>query len=184
MAERSLGRYAATFVRALQVEPSDADVAWVAEHVTRGDTDHARWELRYARRSLGMLTAERDALDDRTASVVAKALSSSFANDMKIAIDKHDVAERQLGARLLAYRSALADRRGGMPTAERLARVLLSFAGTSSTVPEPELLHRAGELLSRYLTDANDRLRDAFGAVSLPDDIAPSQITQPTAATR
>ena len=59
---------------ALFREPDAADVEWLAATATRGDLDHARWELRYARRALGLITAQRDALDDRTASIVARAI--------------------------------------------------------------------------------------------------------------
>src|SRR5262245_1967900 len=68
-AERELQRKAEAFVAVLFREPDPADVQWLAEAATRGDTDHALWELRYARRALGLIAAQRDALDDRTASV-------------------------------------------------------------------------------------------------------------------
>src|SRR6185437_12094853 len=66
-AERDLERRATTFVQTLFVEPGSADVEWLARVATRGDLDHARWELRYARRALGLIAAQRDARDDRTA---------------------------------------------------------------------------------------------------------------------
>ena len=67
-AERDLQRKAESFVAVLFREPGAADVQWLAEAATRGDADHALWELRYARRALGLIAAQRDALDDRTAS--------------------------------------------------------------------------------------------------------------------
>ena len=75
-AERDLQRKADRYVERLVAEPGDDDVRWLAHAATRGDTDHARWELRYAKRALGLLTAERDALDDRTGSLVARALTA------------------------------------------------------------------------------------------------------------
>ena len=64
--DREQRRRATTYVSALFAEPSEADVEWLSLHGTDCDTDHARWELRYARRALGLLGAQRDALDDRT----------------------------------------------------------------------------------------------------------------------
>src|SRR5687767_14796154 len=102
-ADRALRVRATLFVRQLMHEPPEADVVWLASHGTTGDQDHARWELRYARRALGLIAAERDALDDRTASAVARALSESLARDPNIAAAKLSVAERQLNARLRTY---------------------------------------------------------------------------------
>ena len=75
--ERDFQRKAEKFVERLLAEPDDEDVRWLAQTATHGDTDHARWELRYARRSVGLITAERDALDDRTGSLVARALDAA-----------------------------------------------------------------------------------------------------------
>lgn len=174
-ADRALTRNALRFVRTLQSEPDPADVQWLADHVTRGDIDHARWELRYARRALGLLTAERDALDDRTASAVARGLAESLGSDPHIAADKRSVAERQLNARLLAYRTALAERTPGMPTSERLVAVLWKFSASGRMLSGEESAH-LGELLSRYLTEANVKLREIFGAAELPEDVKPSTL--------
>jgi len=46
-------RKAAKFAEALFREPDPADVEWLTKAATRGDVDHAQWELRYARRALG-----------------------------------------------------------------------------------------------------------------------------------
>ena len=62
-AERELQRKAAAYVTTLFREPEPADVDWLNQTATRGDVDHARWELRYARRALGLIAAQRDALD-------------------------------------------------------------------------------------------------------------------------
>ena len=61
-------------VEGLRREPDEADVAWLADAAADGDADHARWELRYARAALGLIGAQRDALDDRTASELAAGL--------------------------------------------------------------------------------------------------------------
>jgi hypothetical protein len=171
-ADRDRRRRAAAFVRTLHREPEPADVAWLAKHVTLGDTDHAAWELRYARRALGFLVAQRDALDDRTASLVARELSDALSTDPHVAVGMLALAERQLNARLAEYRRALAERTTE-PAAVRLARVLLAFAGDAD--PRPEHVARCGVLLGRYLDDANADLRQAFGVASLPEDLPPSE---------
>ena len=91
--DRSLGAKADQFVASIVAEPEDADVRWLAANGTGGDVDHARWELRYARRALGLHTARRDALDDRTASVVARALSQYLARDPAVAAGKLRVVD-------------------------------------------------------------------------------------------
>src|SRR5919108_1973350 len=85
VAKRALRARARSYVDALCIEPSAEDVAWLAANGTGGDADHARWELRYARRALGLLSAQRDALDDQTASAVAHALAAALGRDSSIA---------------------------------------------------------------------------------------------------
>ena len=51
--DRALLRRSAEYAAVLMAEPSPADVEWLSRVATRGDVDHARWELRYARRALG-----------------------------------------------------------------------------------------------------------------------------------
>ena len=92
--ERESQRKAERFVERLLAEPGDVDVRWLAQTATHGDTDHARWELRYARRSLGLLSAQRDALDDRTASIAARAISEAFTRDRNIAAGMLETAEQ------------------------------------------------------------------------------------------
>src|SRR5438270_511527 len=111
-AERDLQRKAAGFVAVLFAEPDPADAQWLAATATRGDLDHAQWELRYARRALGLIAAQRDALDDRTASIVARELSEAFSRDSRIAAGMTETAERQFNARLSAYREGLAAKAG------------------------------------------------------------------------
>jgi len=165
---------AEAYVAAIFAEPSADDVAWLATNGTDGDADHARWELRYARSALGLLTAQRDALDDHTASEVARALGARLGRDPSVAAGKLRVAEQQLNARLTAYGQALAAREGA-GTGWHLGRTLLEFAGRREALPPP-LVAQAGELLARYLTEANAALRERFGTASLPEDIAPSAL--------
>src|SRR5688572_14370902 len=109
-AARQLQRKADQFVAVLVHEPEPEHVAWLAGIATRGDEDHARWELRYARRAIGLLVAQRDALDDRTGSLVARALTEAFEKDEQIDRDRRELAERQFNQRLSAYRDALGAR--------------------------------------------------------------------------
>lgn len=167
ISDRSLGVKAEEFVAFIVAEPDEADVRWLAEHGTGGDLDHARWELRYARRALGLHTARRDALDDRTASLVARALSDYLARDPAVAAGKLRVVERQLNERLRVYGEALANREGA-GAGWHLGRALLEFAGRRDAVPTEVV--RGSELLAGYLGGANEALRRSFGAASLPED--------------
>ncbi|HEY9514405.1 MAG TPA: hypothetical protein VIQ74_01905 [Gemmatimonadaceae bacterium] len=168
--ERAQKARADAFVSALSAEPAPDDVAWLAATATGGDLDHARWELRYARRALGLLSAQRDALDDRTASLVARSLSEFLVHDPAIAPGKLRVVERQLNARLSAYGEALANREGA--GAEwHLGRALLEFAGRRDA-SEDETVLRGAKLLIGYLGEANDALRESFGDAVPPEDPA------------
>lgn len=172
-ADRSLGAKASAYVAALGAEPAPDDVAWLAANGTGGDLDHARWELRYARRALGLLSAQRDALDDRTASVVARALSDHLSRDPAVAAGKLRVVERQLNERLRAYGEALANREGA-GAGWHLGRALLELAGRRDAAP-PEVVLRASELLAGYLAEANAALRERFGAADIPENLPPAR---------
>ena len=173
-AERDLQRKADRYVEALLAEPADEDVRWLAHVATRGDTDHARWELRYAKRAFGLLTAERDALDDRTGSLVARALAAAIARDRNVAAEMQAVSERQFNARLSAYRDGLLAR-AGAGTAALMGQTLFAFAGGSFRQVDEAILH-GGELLGRYLAEANATLRETFGKASLPEHVPPSAL--------
>ena len=172
--EREFQRKAERFIELLLAEPSDDDVRWLAQVATHGDTDHSRWELRYARRALGLLTAERDALDDRTGSLVARALAAATVRDPQVAADMQEIAERQFNARLSAYRDALATRAPAAMLA-RLGQTLFAFAGGSFRQIDEHIL-RGGELLGLYLSEANASLRETFGKASLPENVPPSAL--------
>jgi hypothetical protein len=175
-ADRELHRRAAAFVSALERDPDQADVEWLAQNATRGDADHAIWELRYAKRALGLIAAQRDALDDRTASLVARELSDAFHRDRHIAAGMLETVERQFNLRLSAYRDGLVAR-AGAPTPIRMGQTLFAFAGGSFNLRDDNIV-RAGELLSSYLAEANEALRAAFGTAALPEDIPPSALAE------
>jgi hypothetical protein len=172
-AARQLQRKADRFVHTLLAEPAADDVQWLAAMATRGDADHARWELRYAKRAIGALVAQRDALDDRTGSVVARAVVDAFETDDRIGRDRIDLAERQFNARLSAYRDALAARVAD--SAPRMGQTLLAFAGGAFRDIDAQV-RRAGEIVSGYETEANENLRVIFGAAALPESIPPSAV--------
>jgi len=168
-ANRALRARAKAYVATLFVEPPESGVQWLATNGTNGDVDHARWELRYARRALGLLTAQRDALDDRTGSAVAAALGRALAGDAAIAPGRLRIAERQLNARLRAYGDALV-RREGAGTGWHLGRALLEFAGRKEGSP-PDVVAKAGDLLAHYLAESNEALREHFGAPRLAEGV-------------
>jgi hypothetical protein len=172
-AARQLQRKAHTFVEALVIEPTHEDVQWLARAATRGDEDHARWELRYARRAIGLLVAQRDALDDRTGSLVAQALADAFERDNRIDRDRRDLAERQFNARLSAYRDALGARVAD--AAIRLGQTLLAFSGGSFRDVDGNV-RRAGDILATYEKEANESLGAAFGKAALPEHVPPSAV--------
>ena len=170
--DRALVSRSAAYVDALMREPAAEDVEWLARAATRGDVDHARWELRYLRRSLGILVAQRDALDDRTHSHVLRALLQRMARDPNVDAELRELADRQFNARLSAYRDAFTLRGQGTP-ALRVAQNLLAFAGGPIRGADPVVQHGAAVVASQ-LADANEGLRAAFGTAELPEDVAPS----------
>ena len=169
-----LKRRAVSFVRTLFAEPDAQQVAWLASLEPNGDEDHARWELRYARRAAGLLAAQRDAVDDRTAAAVGRALSDAFHGDHTIARERADVALRQFNERLADYREVLAARQA-TPTRQRLGQVLLTFLGRPTSATE-DTATRAGEIVDEALASANAALRREFGDVSLPENVTPSEV--------
>lgn len=178
-ADRERQHRAAVYLAAVRAEPDDADVHWLAEAAAQGDADHARWELRYARLSLAVLTAQRDALDDRTASDIAAALASAMQHDPNVAPDMLVLAEKQFNDRLGAYREALNARGGSVGSGERLGRVLLAFASDGARSAGAPLA-RAVELLSAYVADANRTLRETYGEARLPEHVPPSELGRGT----
>ena len=170
---RALQRKADNYVGVLLREPAAEDVAWLATTATKGDEDHARWELRYARRAAGLLVAQRDALDDRTASLVAEALTSGFEADERIDRARFGLVEQQFNARISAYRDALGAR--GADATPRLGQTLLAFSGGSFRDVNDKV-RRAGDIVGAYAAEANDALRSVFGIAALPEHIPPSAV--------
>jgi hypothetical protein len=159
------------YLAVVSAEPDEDDVRWLAGLSAAIDEDRARWELRYARRVIGLLVSERDALDDRTASVVAREMRQALQMDRNIAANMVHVAERQLNERLRAYRAALEARTLGEPLERRLARILVGGASSSLSA---DTMDRAAAIAQRYLAEANEALRGSFGAAELPLDQRPS----------
>lgn len=172
-AERERERRAVVIVAELQGEPDEADVAWLADVAANGDGDHARWELRYARAALGLLVAQRDSLDDRTAAEIAATLGRAMEQDARIAVDRRELAERQFNERLHAYREAMQSRGGMLSARDRIGRCLLAFASDGARTAGSPLAY-AIELLDRYAEGAAEALRATYGEAKLPEDVKPS----------
>jgi hypothetical protein len=175
--EWRLRRGVATFVEKLGADPADTDVSWLAATATSGDLDRARWELRYARRALGLLVAQRDALDDRTGSAVAHELTRALHNDPNVAAGMVRIAERQFGERLASYREVLSARDSREGTGSRLGRSLLRMCGAAVPASDDDV-QRASEILVRYVGEANATLRQIFGMPALPEDVPPSALSR------
>jgi hypothetical protein len=173
--DRELQRKADACVAALMREPAETDVQWLAVSATKGDLDHARWELRYARRALGLIVAQRDALDDKTGSIVARTLADAMARDRSVDASTIEIAERQFNARISAYRDSLDARSSTSPVSTRLGQTLFAFSGGAFRDAKQDVA-RAGELLSSYAAEANEALRGAFGTAQLPENIPPSAV--------
>ena len=167
-------RRAAAYAATLLAEPSAEDVSWLSTVGTHGDADHAEWELRYARRAIGLIVAQRNALDDRTEALVARCLTDAFATDRHIAPDRLETAGRQFNARLSAYRDGLAAR-GGVSATVRLGQTLLAFAG-GSFVRDESSVARAGAIVERYMEEAGAALEQTFGRAELPEQLPPSAL--------
>jgi hypothetical protein len=174
--DRALTRRSAAYASALMQEPSTAAVEWLSTSATRGDSDHALWELRYLRRAIGILVTQRDALDDRTASEVLRALGERMEKDPNVDAELRGLADRQFNARLGAYRDAFTARGLGTP-ALRVAQNLLAFAGGPIRATDP-VVQRGAVLVAGYVAWANQTLRDTFGEAELPEDVAPSQLAR------
>lgn len=148
--------------------PESADVSWL---VSIGVSETvAQRELTFAKRAIGLIVAERDALDDRTASEVAHKLAPVISREAKGAAG----LGREWAARWRAYTAALAVRGNVEAPATRLARVLLAGAGVGD--PSNQQVMRATESLLNTRGAANIALRDVFGVAALPDDVRPSAV--------
>jgi hypothetical protein len=97
-----------------------------------------------------------------------------LARDPNVAAAMQEIAERQFNARLSAYRDGLAAR-AGAGTGARMGQTLFAFAGGSFRKVDDAIL-RGGDLLGRYLSEANAALREIFGKASLPENGPPSAL--------
>ena len=163
-ASRDRRHRAERYLSGLLTPPDAPDVDWLAS--LTGDRNRATQELVFARRAVGLIVAERDALDDQTASDVAHALTA--------VVDAE--ARRTAGSawvpRWRAYSAALAVRGQVEAPATRLGRVLLEAAGVSQ--PDTAALERATQFMLSHRARANEALRAVFGVASLPEDVRPS----------
>lgn len=130
----------------------------------------ARRELRFALLAIGLIVAERDALDDQTAADVSHQLQPLLAVEARRDPD----VGRLWPERWSEYSAALARRGSPDPPPTRLARVLLQGVGVSA--PEAALLSRATQFVQDHRAALNDALRAVFGAAALPDDVRPSAL--------
>jgi hypothetical protein len=165
-AARERRRRAGTYLDALLTPPEPGDLRWLTD--LAGTDALARRELDFARRAIGLIVAERDALDDRTASDVAHRLAEVVAREARV----HPEMGRAWSERWRAYTATLAVRGEGEAPAARLARVMLGGAGV--TRPNTEQMVRATQIVLATRSRANEALRAAFGAASLPEDVRPS----------
>ncbi|MDZ7629819.1 MAG: hypothetical protein U5K74_00320 [Gemmatimonadaceae bacterium] len=170
--EREWERRASSFVSTLMTEPEPAAVDRLAA-VGDLDADHARWELRYLRRAVGLLIAGRDALDDRTASLVGQALARAVEHDPSAAPAMRAMSAAQFNARLRMYRDLMGQRGPSRTPVGQLGEALVGFAGGR---PGNDQGGWAASWVAAELDRANEALRQEFGTAELPDDVAPSAL--------
>ena len=99
-----------------------------------------------------------------------------------VAAEMRHAAEQQFNARLRALGQAMTARSSPEPTGARLGKALL-FAGWLELPVRPDI-ERAGAIVSRYLEQANEALRRAFGTATLPENVPPSAIRAGSHASR
>jgi hypothetical protein len=162
--ERVRAQRAERYVALLMEAPSEPLVSQLAT-MTDGDTDHAAWEWRYARRALGLIVAERFAQDDRTVSEIAAVLSERQLADPAVAPARRGLVQDQFNERLSAYRGAVANRISSDPLPVRLGFVLLRFE--RPTVPTAQAAATLGLLLDGMASDLNQALAELYGRPAL-----------------
>lgn len=167
---RDRRKRAAVYLSAITQHVAPADIDWLTKLIDGGRSELAVRELQFARRAIGLIVAERDALDDRTASDVAHQLATVISSEAR----QDAVAGRAWSERWRAYTSALAARGSTESPAARLARVML--AGSGIVEPSAEQLVRGTQYILGVRTGANEALRTAYGSASLPEDVRPSAV--------
>ena len=173
--EREWERRASSFVSTLMTEPEPAAVDRLSS-LGDLDADHARWELRYLRRAVGLLIAGRDSLDDRTASLVGQALAKAVEHDPSAAPAMRAVSASQFNARLRLYRDLMGQRGSSRTPVATIGEALVGFAGGR---PGNDQSAWASGWVAQELDRCNEALRHEFGTVELPDDVAPSAMPAP-----
>lgn len=149
----------------------DVDTAVVPGLVTAADSEKVvQREIAFARRAIGLIVAERDALDDQTAADVSHQLAPVVSAESR----RDPETGRLWAERWRGYTAALAARGSQETPVMRLARVMLDGAGVSN--PSAELLQQATRFVQETRGALNESLRTAFGAASLPEDVRPSAL--------
>lgn len=167
---RERRRRAAVYLGAITQPVAPADIEWLTR-IAEGPHDNlAIRELQFASRAIGLIVAERDALDDRTASDVAHQLATVISSEGR----RDSAAGRAWSERWRAYTSALAARGSTESPAARLARVMLTGSGIEA--PTTEQLIRGTQYILAVRAAANEALRTAYGSASLPEDVRPSAV--------
>jgi hypothetical protein len=166
--QRERSRRAAAYLGQLLRAPEQADVSWLSSLGVPEPV--VIRELTFATRAIGLIVAERDALDDRTASNVAHQLAPVIRREARATVHRG----REWSERWRAYTAALAVRGSIESPVTRVARVLLAGAGIAE--PSADQLVRATQFVQETRSAANVALRDVFGVASLPDDIRPSAL--------
>ena len=173
--DREWERRASSYVSALMTEPEPGAVERLAA-LGDQDADHARWELRYLRRAIGLLVAGRDALDDRTASLVGQALAKAVEHDPSAAPAMRSTSASHFNARLRLYRDVMGQRGASRTPVSRIGDTLVEFAGG---LPGREQDAWSGSWVGEELERCNEALRHEFGTADLPLDVPPSAIAPP-----
>jgi hypothetical protein len=167
-AARERRRLAEAYLRRVLTPIGASEIDWLAG--LTGDRVVAERELTFAKRAIGLIVAERDALDDRTAADVVHALAPRINDEARGSAN----LGRQWLERRRAYTQALVTRGQPQAPATRLARVLLVGAGVAE--PTAEALAEATAVVQAERARANEALRAVFGEASLPEDVRPSAL--------
>ncbi len=171
-AEKERRRRAMAYLSSILLNEPSSEADWFVAISSKDKVQVAR-ELQLARRAIALIVAERDALDDRTAADVSHVLVPLISKEKQI----DPSAGNQWVDRWLAYSAALSARGMSEPPPARIARVLLQAVGVGA--PNAEQVERATRWVITIRGIANESLRAAFGAASLPEDIKPSAIGTP-----
>ncbi|AMW05106.1 hypothetical protein GEMMAAP_10300 [Gemmatimonas phototrophica] len=167
-ASRARKQRVEVYLNHLVREAEAPTLAWLT--AVCGSADVAARELGFARRAIGLIVAERDALDDQTAADVAHHLAPVVAAESR----RHAETGRLWAERWRSYTAALAVRGSQTTPAARLAKVLLEGAGMPA--PTAEVLAVGTDFVQETRAALNEQLRTAFGAASLPEDVRPSAL--------